>query len=221
MNLKSRIALRSAGRLSVKIVVVISAALGGSALVSSSVFASLTATATATTSVTTGTLKLTQTATGASGGFATAITAMAPGDTINRYVDLLNGGTLNALTPTLRIAGSGANALTTDGTAGLQVSIKACPLPGVWTQGTGICTGATETTVLASTSALTLASDTAITLASNLAAATSSLKISISLPAGTEITTNGTLPGGTIQGLTTTLTWTFTETQRTATTTNS
>lgn len=218
MKPKSRRALRGAGRLSVKMAVVVTAALGGSALVSSSVFASLTAVATATTSVTTGDLKLTQTLTGASGGFATAITAMAPGDTINRYVTLLNGGTLDAVTPTLRIAGSGATALTTNGTTGLQVTINACTV--AWTQATGVC-GGTATVVLASTSALALATDTSITLPSNLAAASTALKISIALPTGTEVTTNGTLPGGTIQGLTTTLTWTFTETQRTATTTNS
>lgn len=218
MKYTSRKALRGTGRLTVKIAVVLAAALGGSALVSSAVFASLTATATGTGSVTSGTLKLTQASTGSSGGFATAIAGMAPGDTINRYVDLLNGGTLDAVTPTLRIAGSGSNALTTNGTTGLQVTINACSV--AWTQGTGACSG-TTTAVLASTSALTLASDTAITLASNLAGATSALKISISLPSGSEVTTNGTLPGGTIQGLTTSLTWTFTETQRTGTTDNS
>ena len=41
----------------------------------------------------------------------------------------------------------------------------------------------------------------------------------ITLPTGSEVTTNGVTPVGTVQGLTTALTWTFTETQRTATTT--
>ena len=41
------------------------------------------------------------------------------------------------------------------------------------------------------------------------------------LPDQNETTTNGTLPGGTIQGLSTTLTFTFSETQRAATTTES
>lgn len=217
MNIKSQKALRGAGRFTVKMAVVITAVLGGSAMVSSAVFASLTATATGTGSVTSGDLKLTQASTGASGGFATAIADMAPGDTKNRYVDLLNGGTLDALTPTLRLAGSGATALTTNGTAGLQVSINACSV--AWTQATGVCSGDT-TVVLASTSALALASDTSITLPSNLAGATSALKISIALPTGSEVTTDGTLPVGTVQGLTTTLTWTFTETQRTGTTVN-
>ena len=218
MKLISGTVITSATRLTAKLLVVTAAAVGGGALVSSSVFASLTAVATAATSVDTGTLKLTQTVTGASGGLTTAISAMAPGDTINRYVTLLNGGTLDALTPTLRVADSGTTTLTTNGTAGLQVTINACSV--AWTQASGVC-GGTTTAVLASTSALTLLSNTAITLPSNLAAASSALKITIALPTGSEVTTNGTLPGGTVQGITTTLTWTFTETQRTGTTTNS
>ena len=217
MKLISGTVIQSAARISVKLVVVAAATLGGGALVSSSVFASLTATATAATSVTTGTLKLTQTATGASGGFATAITAMAPGDSTNRYVTLLNGGTLDAITPTLRVADSGTTALTTNGVAGLQVTINACSV--AWTQATGACGGST-TAVLATTSANTLLTNQSITLPSNLAAASSALKITLSLPTGSEVTTDGTLPIGTVQGISTTLTWTFTETQRTATSTN-
>lgn len=41
------------------------------------------------------------------------------------------------------------------------------------------------------------------------------------LPDQNETTVNGTLPANTIQGLSTNLTYTFTETQRAATTTNS
>ena len=216
MTTHSGKALHGAMRLTVKIVVVTSAALGGAALVSSSVFASLTAVATANTTVTSGTLSLTDTATAGSGGLTTTISAMAPGDVRNRYVTLVNGGTLDAETPTVRIA-TGGNALTTDGTKGLQITISACSV--AWTQASGTC-GGTTTAVLASTSALALASDTALNLPSNLAGASTALKISIALPSGSEVTTDGVLPGGTIQGLTTALAWTFTEQQRTATTTN-
>jgi hypothetical protein len=176
----------------------------------------LTAIATASTSVTSGTLSLTETATAGSGGLVTPIAAMAPGDVRNRYLTLVNGGTLDAETPTVRIA-TGGNALTTDGTNGLQITISACSV--AWTQASGTC-GGTTTNVLVSTSALALVADTALNLPSNLAGASTALKISIALPAGTEVTTNGVFPGGTIQGLTTTLAWTFTESQRTATTTN-
>ena len=43
----------------------------------------------------------------------------------------------------------------------------------------------------------------------------------MTLPDQSETTTNGTLPAGTIQGLSASLTYTFAETQRDATTSNS
>lgn len=216
MKLNSVMAVQGAARLTVKIVVVATAIAGGGALVSSSVFASLTAVATASTSVTSGTLSLTDTATAGSGGLVTAIPAMAPGDVVNRYVDLKNGGTLASDTTTVILTGSG-NALTTDGTNGLQIFMQACSV--AWTIGTGGC-GGTTSTVLAQQSANAVLTSKTLTLPSYAANAVTNLKISISLPGGTEVTTNGAFPSGTIQGLTTTLAWTFTEQQRTATTTN-
>jgi hypothetical protein len=47
------------------------------------------------------------------------------------------------------------------------------------------------------------------------------LQIGISLPAGSETVANGVFPCGTIQNLTTAITWTFGETARAGTTTNS
>ena len=213
---------KSAGTLAIKVAIISTAVIGGGSLVSSSVFASLTASATNTSggSVTTGTLKLTQAASGVAGitgGFTTAISLMAPGDTVNRYVDLTNAGTLDATAPTLGISAA-ATALTTDATNGLKVLVSNCTVS--WTNG-GVCSG-TTTVVLAQTAASVLASaPTAIALPSNSAGAVSHLQFSIALPAGTENVLNGTLPGGTIQGLTTAITWTIAETVRTATTTNS
>lgn len=212
------------GTFTVKIAIVAAAALGGTALISSSVFAALTASSNNTTggSVTTGTLILTQASSGVSGitgGFTTAITAMAPGDVINRYVDLTSSGTLNSASMTLGASGSPSTALTTNGTAGLQVTIKECSV--AWTN-TGTCSGV-QTTDLASASVLSLVTPASLTLQSNslLSGAVIHLQIGIALPAGSEVTVNGTLPVGTVQGLTTAITWTFTETQRIATTTNS
>ena len=142
---------------------------------------------------------------------------MGPGDTVNRYINLTNGGTLDAINPTLQISATPANALTTSATAGIQVTIKNCTVD--WTNA-GVCSG-TQTTALAATAASALGSAAALTLPSTLAGAVSHLQISIALPAGTENTLNGVLPGGTIQGLTTAITWTFNETERTGTTTNS
>jgi len=201
--------------------VIVSAALGGLGLVSSSVYASLTATASNTTggSINSGTLKLTEapsTVVGITGGFVTAVTLLAPGDTVRRYIDLTNTGTLDAATVTLATAASVANALTTDGTAGLQVVIKECAV--AWTNA-GVCTPG-STTVLASTSLLAMATAKTLALSSVLSAAVNHLQFAVTLPAGSEVTVNGVLPVGTVQGLTTALTWTFSETMRTATVTD-
>jgi hypothetical protein len=218
MSIKSGTFAKTAG----KILIVITASVGGAALISSSVFAALTASATNTTggSVTSGTLKLTQAASGVSGitgGFETAIAGLAPTDTVNRYVILSNPGTLNSSAMTLGASGSGL--LVTDATNGLQVLVKQCSTPY---PNTGTC-GGTETTILASSSVASLSTPATLTLQSGAlnSGATTYLKIAISLPASSEVTTNGVLPGGTIQGLTSTITWTFTQTQRAGTTSDS
>ena len=208
---------KSVSSIGLKVVIAGAATVGGAALVSSSVFASLTATAFNSTaqSVQTGTLKLTQAPSGVAGltgGFTTAITALAPGDTVNRFVDVTNGGSLAGQTMTFKVAEGTSSVLTTDAINGLQVIVKECT--AVYTTGTGLCSG-TETTALAATSANTLLGVQTITFATLASLSVAHLKVGISLPAGSEVTTNGTLPGGTVQGLTSLLTWTFNETLRT------
>lgn len=214
--------LASFTSIGVKLAIVATATVGGTALVGSSVFASLTATASNTSahSVNSGTLKLTQAASGIGGltaGFTTAVTAMAPGDTINRFIDVTNGGTLAGASWTLGLADSATTKLTTDAVAGLAVVVKECT--AVYVTVTGACSG-TETT-MATTTANALLSPLALTVAAAdlLPAAVTHMKFIISLPASSEVTTNGTLPGSTIQGLTSLLTWTVTETQRAGTNT--
>ena len=213
---------KSAGSVALKVTIVVAAALGGAGMVASNVFAALTATATNTSggSITTGTLKLTlapSSVVGITGGFTTAISAMGPGDTFNRYIDLSNSGTLDGATPTLQITSADVSTLTESTTAGLQVTINACTV--AWTN-TGTCSG-TPSTVLASTPVKTLkTSATSITLPSVLAGATNFLKISTSLPAGSESVVNGTLPVATVQGITASLTWAFVIQQRAALTNN-
>jgi hypothetical protein len=201
--------------------VITTAALGALGMVSSSVYASLTATASNTTggSINTGTMKLTQAPSvvvGITGGFVTPVTLLAPGDTVRRYVDLTNTGSIDAAAVTLTSTAAVANALTTDGTAGLQVVVKECAV--AWTNA-GVCTPG-STTVLASTSLLSLATAKSLVLSSVLSAAVNHLQFAITLPAGSEVTVNGVLPVGTIQGLTSILTWNFSETMRTVTTTD-
>jgi hypothetical protein len=58
-------------------------------------------------------------------------------------------------------------------------------------------------------------------LPSSLAGSTNRLKISIALPAGNENVLNGVLPVGTVQGLTSAITWSFTVAERAAITSNS
>lgn len=214
---------KSAGSVALKVTIIAAAAVGGAGMVSSNVFAALSATATNTSggSVTSGTLKLTlapSAVSGITGGFTSAIAAMAPGDTVNRYVDLTNAGSLDGLSPTLLITTADTSTLVTNASTGLQVTVNACTV--AWTN-TGTCSG-TSSVALASTPASTLkAGATAITLPVLTAGSVNYLKVSTSLPASTENVLNGVLPGGTVQGLTTALTWSFTIQQRVATTTNS
>lgn len=215
---------KSAGSIGLKIVIVSAATIGGAALVSSSVFAALTASATNTAqSVEAGTLKLTQASSTSpsSGGITTTISAMAPGDTVNRYINLTNGGTLDAGTMTLGLTDSLATALTTNGISGLQVVVNACSI--AWSTVTaGVCSGTTTQMMSSKTALLLTGTPQTLTLpaGTTTAGSTTNLQISLSLPAGNEVTVNGVLPVGTVQGLTSSLVWTFTETLRTATTTN-
>jgi hypothetical protein len=213
---------QGAGSFAVKATIVVTAALGGAGMVASNVFAALTATATNTSggSVTTGTLKLEYAASGSSGAFATAISALAPGDTVNRYIDLNISGTLDGETPTLQLATSDSNTLVNDGIKGLQVSVLACSV--AWTQtGFGTCSGSV-TVALNQTSVATLKSAAQnLVLPTTLAGTTNRLKLIISLPTTNENVINGVLPVGTVQGLTAALTWSFVIQERTAITSNS
>jgi Camelysin metallo-endopeptidase len=214
---------KGVGSLVFKVTIVVVAAIGGAGLVASNVFAALTATATNTSggSVTTGTLKLQLAPSGVSGitgGFTAPIAAMGPGDTVNRYIDLSNTGTLDGASPTLQIVSSDSNTLVSSPTAGLQVTITACSV--AWSN-TGTCSG-TSSVALASTPVSTIkASAQNITLPSVLVGGVNYLKVSTALPAGTENVLNGVLPVGTVQGLTASLTWTFVIQERAVTTTNS
>lgn len=223
MNPMTSALSKGAGSIALKITIVVAAAIGGAGMVASNVFAALTATANNTSggSVTTGTLKLELNASavsGITGGFTSAITAMGPGDTFNRYIDLRNTGTLDGASPTLQLSTADSNTLVNNASTGLQVLIQACSIP--WTNG-GIC-NETTTAVLSSTPVLTLKTSAQnLTLPSVLTGATNYLKISTSLPAGTENVVNGVLPVGTVQGLTAALTWNFLIQERAAIVNNS
>lgn len=198
------------------------AALGAGVLLTTGfgVYASLSATATNTTpqTATSGTLALTMGNNGV--GFGQAITAMAPGDTVHRYITLTQSGTLAAQNLTLGVTTATPNALTSTSASALRYGIATCT--GDWTPTTGACNG-TTTQVINPTTTLASAITTPapITPGTLAAGSTTKLRVTLVLPDTNEVTTNGITPTGSVQGLSTTLTWTFTQTQRTPTTTNS
>jgi len=176
------------------------------------------------TAITTGSMSLTQAAVAPSTGFTQTITSLAPGDTRNFYVNLTNGS-LAAQTLTVGVADNGATNLTRHATPskGLQVLIKQCSI--AWgTVTPGVCSGI-ETSLLASTAITTINTSNGGVEASLIAGSIAiseviRLKITLVLPDQTETTTNGVLPPGTIQNLSTQLTWTLRELQRSATNTD-
>lgn len=186
------------------------------------VYAGLSATATSTSSVTSGTLLMTLTADSTSAGLPETISNMAPGDVYNVYVNLNNTGTLaSAAGMTLGAAASPANALTNGSVSGEGLSVSITQCSATWVS--GVCVSpATTTTILASTPLSSFSTAQALSNVASLAASSGQLahlQFSLTL-AGSEVSNNGTLPSQTIQGLSTTITWTFTELQRTAATTN-
>ncbi|MDQ1685074.1 MAG: hypothetical protein QOC82_1811 [Frankiaceae bacterium] len=201
-------------------------AVGGLILTAGGVYAGLNAIATNTTpqTVTSGTLKLTMANNGA--GFSQNVSNVAPGDVVNRFVDLTNGGTLDAQNLTLTVADGTPTKLTTDATNGLHVSVLACTTAG-WVvnalTNTATCADVGGPTTIVNNAALATISGTPASLVAGSVPQGSvyHYEISVTLPSQNETTTNGTLPGGTIQGLSASLTWTFNELQRSATTTNS
>ncbi len=216
-------------------VVAASFAVAGLAITGAGVYAGLNATATNTTAQTvdSGTLKLTMANNGA--GFGQIVAKLAPGDTVNRYVDLSNSGTLAAQALSLRVADTVDSKLTTDATNGLRVTVNRCAdsattTGAAWDPATGNCVakllsdGITATTgvvsALATAVPLATLQTTASTLVSGAVDASYKLQMSLVLPDQNETTVNGTVPAG-IQGLTASLTWTFDEQQRAAATTNS
>jgi hypothetical protein len=171
--------------------------------------------------VKTDTLKLTMASSavgGITGGVTAPISNMAPGDVVNRFLDLTNGGTMAGSALDLQLADLPGSTLTSSSSTGLQIAIFEC---GSQWGADGKCGSGAGTEVMASIPASTLlTTPTAVRVSSLAAGTTSHLRLQLSLPAGSEVTTNGVLPVGTVQGVTSNITWTFTEAQRLATTTS-
>ncbi|MGH2851599.1 MAG: TasA family protein [Solirubrobacteraceae bacterium] len=171
-------------------------------------YSTFTGTATSSLSVSTGTVTIALGATGASTNrLNVSATNVAPGDTIQRSVDLINQGTLNLATLTLTTNATVSSLLDTDAANGLQIVIDECSVP--WTEAgsspafTYTC-GGTTASVLASRavigSNLTLSNLTSLT-----AGNTDHLRVTLTLP---------TSAGNTFQGLSSTIQFNFTGVQR-------
>jgi spore coat-associated protein N len=181
------------------------------ALAGTGVYATFTGSAAASHSVTTGTVSIDLGATGASTNRLNVnATAVAPGDTIERSFDLTNSGSLNLASVTLTTSATVSSLLNTDTTDGLQMTIDRCS--NAWTESgsspafTYSCSGATS---IAVASRAVIGSNMALSnLTVTTAGATDHLRLTLSLP---------TTAGNTFQGLTSTIAYTFTGTQRAAT----
>jgi len=219
----SGLATRSASRPNPRLIAAFAVGAAGLAITGGGVYAALNATASNTTAqnATSGVLSLTMAPNGA--GFSQGVSNLAPGDVVNRYVTLTQGADLDAKDLALKVTDATPTLLTTDATKGLRVTVRQC-VGGDWTvtgAGAGTCAG-TSTSVLATNVPLSSLATTPAALASSVAAgSTVKLQLALSLPDQTETTVNGVRPTDSIQGLSSALTWTFSETQRTATTTGS
>ena len=188
-----------------------------------SVFAGLNATVSASQDDSVGNLTLSTANNGA--GFSQAITNLAPGDVVNRYVTLTNGGSLGAQSLGLSIASTGTATLITDGVApatnkALTVTVLSCS-GGTWNTTTGICSGTTNTEI-SETPLSAFTSQKVFSVSPTLAAGgTSKLQIRTKLPDQNETVVNGVLPTVTVQNGSATLSYLFNVAQLAGSTTNS
>jgi spore coat-associated protein N len=172
-------------------------------------YATFTSTTSQSHTIATGTVTIALGATGASTNrLNIGASSLAPGDTIQRSVDLINSGSLDLASVTLTTTASPSSLLDTDATNGLQMVIDKCS--AAWTESgppyTYTCGGSTST-VLASRavigSSLSLSN-----LSSTTAGATDHLRVTLTLP--------GAAPN-TLQNQSSTISYAFTGTQRAAT----
>jgi spore coat-associated protein N len=131
-----------------------------------------------------------------------------PGDTVQRAVDLTNSGDSGLAAVSLTTSASPSSKLDTDTTNGLQMAIDSCSSP--WTESgqpyTYACSGTTKSVVA---SRPVIGSNLALAnLASLSPSGTDHLRVTLTLPATAD---------DTFEGLTSTVGFVFTGTQRAAT----
>lgn len=207
---------------SLKIGTIATVLTGAVLIFGNSVFAGLNATVSAANSSNSGTLVLSSANNGV--GFSQSVSNMAPGDVVNRYITLTNGGTLDAQALGLAVTATGTNTLISDGVSpatnkALTLAVTSCS--GSWNTTTGTCTGTTNTEIAATTLGA-FASKKNFAINPTLATSGSlNLQLQLTLPDQAETTVNGQAPANTVQGGSVSLAYLFSEAQRTATTLNS
>ena len=184
---------------------------GAASVGSLGTFASFTSSTTASNTVATGTVTIALGATGAATNRLTVNASdIAPGDTMQRSFTLTNSGSIDLASVTLTTSASPSSLLDTDATNSLQMVIERCSV--AWTESgsspafTYTCGGSTST-VLSSRAVI----GSAISL-SNLTTTTAGntdyLRLTLTLPSAA---------GNTFQNISSSITYAFTGTQRTAT----
>jgi predicted ribosomally synthesized peptide with SipW-like signal peptide len=181
------------------------------ALAGAGTWATFTSSATANQSVSSGTVVIALGTTGTSANRLTVnATDVAPGDTIQRAVDLNNTGSLSLSGVALTTVATTSSLLDTDATNGLQMVVDRCSV--AWTEAgtapayTYTCSGTTSSVVA---SRPVVGSNLAMSnLTATAPGATDHLRVTLSLP---------TTADNTFQGKSSTISYTFTATQRAGT----
>jgi spore coat-associated protein N len=172
-------------------------------------YATWTSTTSQSQSISSGTVTIALGATGAATNrLNIGASALAPGDTVQRSVDLTNSGTLDLASVTLTTTATTSSLLDTDATNGLQMVIDKCSQ--AWTEAgppyTYTCGGTTSSVV---TSRAVIGSNLALSnLGATTAGATDHLRVTLTLPSGAP---------NTLQNQSSTISYAFTGTQRAAT----
>jgi spore coat-associated protein N len=172
-------------------------------------YATWTSTTSENHTISSGTVSIALGATGAATNRLTVgASGLAPGDTIQRSVDLTNSGTIDLAGVTLTTTASPSSLLDTDATNGLQMVVDKCSV--AWTEAgppfTYTC-GGTTTPVLASRAVI--GSNVSLSpLSATSANGTDHLRVTLTLPSTAD---------NTFQNKSSTITYAFTGTQRTAT----
>jgi predicted ribosomally synthesized peptide with SipW-like signal peptide len=167
-------------------------------------FATFTSSTSASHTIASGTLSLTS---GPTNRLGTGASLIAAGDTMQRAIDLNYAGSVDFASATLTTNASASSALDTDATDGLQLSVDKCSV--AWTESgppyTYTCGGSTSS-VLASRPLV--GSNVTLSNLTLTAGSTDHLRVTVSLPS---------TAGNGLQGLSSTVGYTFTGVQRAGT----